>query len=131
MDGQAHGGFLRFFSNLPDPRAANVVHRLSDILLIGVFAVLCGAEGWTDVELFGKSKLSFLRTFLDLEHGIPSHDTFGRVFAALDPDAFEACFERWVLHLCSSGQKLVAIDGKSLRRSFDHAWDASGMAHLV
>ena len=110
-----------------------MVHRLGDILLIAVFAVLCGAEGWTDVETFGKAKLSFLRTFMDLEHGVPSHDTFGRVFAALDPDAFEACFERWMLQLRGQqqGQKLVAIDGKSIRRSFEHAWDASGMAHLV
>jgi predicted transposase YbfD/YdcC len=131
MDGQANGGFLRFFNDLPDPRAVNAVHRLSDILLIAIFAVLCGAEGWTDVELFGKAKLSFLRTFMDLERGIPSHGTFGRVFAALDPDAFEACFERWMLHLRSGGQKLLAVDGKSLRRSFDHAWDASGMVHLV
>jgi len=66
MDGQAHGGFLRFFCDLPDPRAANVVHRLGDILLIAVFAVLCGAEGWTDVETFGKARLPFLRTFMDL-----------------------------------------------------------------
>lgn len=131
MDGQAHGGFLRFFADLPDPRAANIVHRLSDILLVALFAVLCGAEGWIDVEVFGKAKLPLLRSFLDLEHGIPSHDTFGRVFAALDPDAFEACFQRWMLHLRAQGQKLVAIDGKSLRRSFDHAWDASGMVHLV
>lgn len=139
MDGQATaivcapsaGGFLQFFSDLPDPRAANVVHRLSDILLIAVFAILCGAEGWSDVEIFGKAKLTFLRTFLDLEHGIPSHDTFGRVFAALDPEAFEACFQRWIGHLRQGGLKLVAIDGKSIRRSFDHAWDASGMVHLV
>jgi predicted transposase YbfD/YdcC len=139
MDGQATGklcafptgGFLRFFCDLPDPRAANVVHRLGDILLIAVFAVLCGAEGWVEVETFGKAKLPFLRTFLDLDHGVPSHDTFGRVFAALDPDAFEACFQRWALHLRGRGQKLLAIDGKSLRRSFDHAWDASGMTHLV
>lgn len=134
---QATGGFLRFFADLPDPRAANVVHRLSDILVIAVCAVICGAEGWVDVQTFGNAKLPWLRTFLDLRHGIPSHDTFGRVFAALDPDAFERCFRQWIASL-RSGQgdnaghtRHLAIDGKSIRRSFEHAWDASGMAHLV
>lgn len=128
---QATGGFLRFFADLPDPRAANAVHRLSDILLIAVCAVICGADGWVDVETFGNAKLPWLRTFLDLTHGVPSHDTFGRVFAALDPDAFERCFERWMATLRGSGARLLAVDGKGIRRSFAHAWDASGMAHLV
>ena len=131
---QATGGFLRFFADLPDPRAANVVHHLSDILVIAVCAVICGAEGWVDVETFGNAKLPWLRTFLDLRHGIPSHDTFGRVFAALDPDAFERCFRQWIASLRGGnggGTRHLAIDGKSIRQSFEHAWDASGMAHLV
>ena len=131
---QATGGFLRFFADLPDPRAANVVHRLSDVLVIAVCAVICGAEGWADVETFGNAKLPWLRTFLDLGHGIPSHDTFGRVFAALDPDAFERRFQQWIASLrggSAGGTRHLAIDGKGIRRSFDHAWDASGMAHLV
>ncbi len=131
MDAQATGGFLRFFRDLPDPRAANAVHRLDDILIIAVCAVICGADTWVDVETFGNAKLPWLSTFLALPRGVPSHDTFGRVFAALDPDAFERCFQRWMAALREPGQRLVAIDGKSIRRSFAHAWDASGMAHLV
>jgi len=125
------GGFLRFFAELPDPRAANIVHRLGDILIIAICAVICGADSWVDVEIFGNAKLSWLSTFLELPRGIPSHDTFGRVFAAIDPDAFERCFQNWMSALRGSGTRLIAIDGKSIRRSFEHAWDASGMAHLV
>lgn len=131
MEGQAYGGFLRFFDDLPDPRAANVVHRLSDLFAIAILAVICGAEGWVDVELFGRSKETWLKTFLSLEHGIASHDTFGRVFAAIDPEAFESCFTKWMATLKSSSSRLIAIDGKSIRRSFEHAWDQSGMVHLV
>jgi predicted transposase YbfD/YdcC len=131
MDAQATGGFLRFFNDLPDPRAANALHRLGDILIIAVCAVICGADSWVDVETFGNAKLPWLSTFLQLPRGIPSHDTFGRIFAALDPDAFECCFQKWMSTLRGSGTRLVAIDGKSIRRSFEHAWDASGMAHLV
>ena len=125
------GGLLRFFGDLPDPRAANVVHKLTDLFAIAICAVICGAEGWVDVELFARSKQAWLSTFLDLRHGIPSHDTFGRLFARIDPDAFERCFMNWMSSLKSSGTKLVAIDGKSIRRSFEHAWDKSGMVHLV
>lgn len=134
MDGRATGGTLRFFRDLPDPRAANVVHKLHDILVIAICAVICGADGWAEVEVFGRSKLAWFRTFLDLPGGVPSHDTFGRVFARLDPDAFERRFVNWVGALAGGGgggKRLVAIDGKAIRRSFEHAWDASGMAHLV
>jgi len=132
MDAQATGGMLRYFRNLPDPRACNVVHRLHDILVIAICAVICGADGWAEVELFGRSKLAWFKTFLDLPNGIPSHDTFGRVFAALNPDAFERCFVAWVSALAqASGGQLIAIDGKAIRRSFERAWDKSGMVHLV
>jgi predicted transposase YbfD/YdcC len=131
MGGQALAGFLRHFSGLPDPRAANVIHRFTDMLTIAICAVICGASGWVDVETFGHSKLPWLQSFLELPAGIPSHDTFGRLFGHLDPDAFEQCFTAWTQTLHAKGQKLVVIDGKSIRRSFEHAWDKSGMAHLV
>lgn len=140
MDGQATGGccadalggFLRFFGDIPDPRGCNTIHSLSDILVLAFCAVMCGAQGWVDVEMFGKSKLTWFKTFLKLPAGIPSHDTFGRVFAVLNPDAFERCFTAWMSSLVSlGGGKLIAIDGKSIRRSFEHAWDKSGMTHLV
>src|SRR3954470_9245473 len=132
MDGQATGGTLRFFRDLPDPRAHNVVHKLHDILVIAICAVICGADGWAEVEVFANANLAWFRTFLVLPGGVPSHDTFGRVFARLDPDAFERRFANWVAALAGpAGGKLVAIDGKAIRRSFEHAWDRSGMAHLV
>ena len=123
---------LEQFSALEDPRIiGRVDHRLIDILVIAVCAVICGADSWVDVETFGNAKLPWLSTFLPLPRGIPSHDTFGRVFAALDPEPFERCFGQWMAALRQSGTRLVAIDGKSIRRSFEHAWDASGLAHLV
>ena len=132
MDGQATGVTLRHFQDMPDPRAKNVIHKLHDILVIAVCAVICGADGWAEVEVFARAKLGWFKTFLDLPGGVPSHDTFGRVFSRLDPDAFERRFSNWVAALSGgAGGKLVAIDGKAIRRSFEHAWDRSGMAHLV
>lgn len=132
MDAIATRGFLRYFQDLADPREVNSLHKLTDMLVIAVLAVICGADGWVQVEHFGKAKHKWLATFLELPNGIPSHDTFGRVFARLDPDAFENCFLAWMRELVKScGGKLIAIDGKAIRRSFKHAWDKSGMAHLV
>ena len=129
MDGRATGGILRFIRDVPDPRASNVVHMLLDILVLAICGVICGADGWAEVEEFGRSKLAWFRTFLDLPHGVPSNDTFGRVFARLDPDAFERRFTAWVASVAgASGGRLVAVDGKAVRRSFEHAWDRSGMA---
>lgn len=132
MEAQATGGLLRFFEDLPDPRGRNRLHKLTDMLVIAILAVICGADGWEDVALFGRAKHKWLQTFLELPWGIPSHDTFGRVFARLNPEAFEACFVAWIRSLTASTDgRLIAIDGKALRRSFEHAWDKSGMAHLV
>ena len=138
MDGRATGGILRaggilrFFRDVPDPRARNVIHKLHDILVLAICGVICGADGWAEVEEFGNSKLAWFRTFLDLPHGVPSHDTFGRVFARLDPDAFERRFNAWASSVAgASGGRLIAVDGKAIRRSFEHAWDRSGMACLV
>ena len=95
MTVDAPSGLLRYFSELKDPRMNRTRrHLLSDILTISICAFICGANGWTQVEEFGRAKLKWFRTFLPLPNGIPSHDTFGRVFAKLDPTAFEACFRR-------------------------------------
>ncbi len=132
MDAQSDGGLLRFFCEMPDPRGGNRLHTLTDLIVIAICAVICGADGWVQVEQFAKAKQKFFKSFLELEHGIPSHDTFGRVFARLNPDAFEACFAAWTRSLSQDAAgKLINIDGKAIRRSFEHAWDKSGMTHLV
>jgi predicted transposase YbfD/YdcC len=132
MDASVSLGIPRAFETLPDPRKANHMHRFIDLLTIALLAVISGAEDWVNVALYGRSKQAWLKTFLELPAGIPAHDTFNRVFARLDPDAFEACFRRWMEGLVeASGGHLVALDGKSLRRSFQHGWDKSGMCHLV
>ena len=132
MDVEAPRGLLRYFELLEDPRMQRTrLHSLYDILTITILGVICGAETWTDVELFGCSKHQWLKTFLDLPHGIPSHDTFGRVFAHLDPLCFERCFLNWTADLAqTSGGRLIAIDGKTIRRSFDQAGEKAGI-HMV
>lgn len=121
------------FADLPDPRRAQGKrHRLSDMIVIAVCAAICCADSWSDVADFGAAKRKWFETFLDLPHGIPCTDTFERVFARLDPDAFERCFMSWTEALAGSSRgKLVAIDGKRIRRSFEHAWDHSTATHLV
>jgi predicted transposase YbfD/YdcC len=128
----APGGLLRYFGQLRDPRMNRTKkHSLSDILTLAICAVICGADGWAQVEEFGDCKKDWFKTFLDLPNGIPSHDTFGRVFAALDPDAFEQCFMKWVAQLATaSAGQLIAIDGKTIRRSLDTASGRSPI-HLV
>jgi predicted transposase YbfD/YdcC len=132
MDADVSLGIPRAFHALPDPRKANSVHRFLDILTIAILAVISGCEDWVEVAQYGTSHKQWLKTFLELPSGIPSHDTFNRVFARLNPDAFEACFRTWISQLVDwSGGRLVAIDGKSLRGTFDHAWDKAGMVHMV
>jgi predicted transposase YbfD/YdcC len=123
---------MRFFEVLPDPRAANVRHRLIDIFVISLCAMICGAEGWEDLEDFAKAKADWFTTFLNLEHGVPSADTFRRVISRLDPQAFERCFMQWMQAVVAQSQgRLLAVDGKSIRRSFERGWDKCGMAHMV
>ena len=108
------------FTNVADPRGPNVLHHLFDILAIAICAVICGADGWVEVEQFGLQKLPWLKQYLWLPNGIPSHDTFGRVFAKLDPEEFRASFVNWVeaLNEVFQGQ-VVGVDGKQLRGSKD------------
>jgi predicted transposase YbfD/YdcC len=118
----AAGPSLReHFAALADPRVERTRrHELLDIVTIALCAVICGADSWVDVELFGRAKEGWLRSFLELPGGIPSHDTFGRVFARLDPRQFESCFLGWVQALVRhTDGEVVALDGKTLRRSHD------------
>lgn len=123
----------RHFGRLPDPRRnQGKRHQLSDMILIAVCAVICAADDWHDVEDFGHAKLEWLGSFMELPHGIPSHDTFERLFARLDPDAFEECFMNWTRELAgTSAGKLIALDGKTIRHSFEQAWNRNAAAHLV
>ena len=131
MEAQATQGLLRFFQMIPDSRAANARHLMSDILSIAILAVLCGSESWAAVEFWGQGNLDWLSTFLELPHGIPSHDTFDRVFAMLDPLEFEKCFNQWVAALAQNSSGLfLAVDGKTLRHSWKHAWSKTPV-HLV
>jgi predicted transposase YbfD/YdcC len=126
----ADASLIAHFSQLCDPRInRRKQHLLLDIVVIGVLAVICGADAWTEMELFGKAKRKWLKAFLALPNGIPSHDTFARVFARIDPRQFEACFRSWTQDLAaaqltpptaaSQAGEVVAIDGKALRGSFD------------
>ena len=119
------------FSGLHDPRKYNVRHQLLDIITIAICAVICGAETWTQVQAYGNSKKQWLEQFLPLPEGIPSRDTFGRVFAALDPDQFNESFGRWIQSICMlTNGDVVAIDGKTLRRSYDSSSNRAAI-HMV
>jgi predicted transposase YbfD/YdcC len=117
---QLSGTFLKHFDSLTDPRIDNhnKLHNLHDILVITILATICGADNWVDINEFGEAKYDWLSTFLELPNGIPSHDTFGRVFSMLDPDQFESCFNDWIQSLSVDiASEVIAIDGKTLRGS--------------
>jgi hypothetical protein len=123
------GKFRRVFRRLPDPRADNARHDLLEVLFIALAAVLCGAESCSDMADFGQSKEGLLRLFLRLEHGIPSHDTFSRVFRLLKPETFELAFRRFMAAFAkANGLNLtgvVAIDGKALRGAYQRGGAAA------
>jgi len=120
------------FQDLEDPRIERTKkHLLLDIVSLSICAVIAGAEGWEEIEEFGKKKYEWLKTFLALPNGIPSHDTISRVFRCLKPQEFQRCFGNWIEALHETvGLKLVAIDGKTLRRSFDRLTAKSAL-HVV
>lgn len=122
---------LKYFAELTDPRVERTKeHLLEEILFITIAAVLCGAEGWNEIEFYGKTKRAWLESFLTLPGGIPSHDTFNRVFSALDPDELESCFLAWVRDVARLSQgEIVSIDGKAIRGSRQAGKKA--MVHMV
>src|SRR3982074_3169587 len=117
----------QYFSTVEDPRCSGKVeHRLIDVLVIAVCAVIACAESWDDIALYGRSKLAWLKTFLELPNGIPSHDTFRPVFMLSDPSSFETGFATWVGALTTGFEReVVAIDGQTIRRPFDHGREQS------
>ena len=120
------------FVSVTDPRVnRGHNHSLYEMIVVALAATICGANGWTDVERFGYARLDWFKKFLELEHGIPSHDTFGRVFAALDTEEFLSCLQNWIgsLRHDMTGEP-VAIDGKVLRHSFDNATGLRSL-HIV
>lgn len=114
---------IHHFSSIKDPRVnRQKKHRLQDIFFISICATICGADNWVAIEQFGLAKEAWFTELLGLEHGIPSHDTFGEVYAAIDTEQFSVCFSRWVADLANITEgEVIAIDGKCLRRSLDKA----------
>ena len=125
---QLNTSLLNLLTEIDDPRENkhSSRHLLSDILVLTILAVICGADNWVAVEKFGDSKIDWLKTFLKLPNGIPSHDTIGALFSRLDSKQFQDCFLRWINELFHfSGGEIIAIDGKTLRRSYDPSGTSS------
>jgi hypothetical protein len=121
MQRKSIGDLIKHFESLSDPRVDRTRdHELIDILVIGLCCVICGGDSFNDMEHFGQAKLDWFKTFLSLPNGVPSHDTFNRVFSALDPQKFLDCFLSWTQSVRAAiAQEIVALDGKALRRAID------------
>jgi predicted transposase YbfD/YdcC len=132
MDAAPRLSIVEHFASLEDPRLERTkLHPLRSIVTIAICAVIGGAESWDDIELFGQAKADWFASFLELPHGIPSHDTFNRVFAALDPVQFRRCFLSWMEAVTAVlPAQVIAVDGKTLRRSHDRQHGKKAL-HLV
>ncbi len=130
MSPRTHQTITKHFVSLKDLRDGNATpHQLQDILVIAICASICGADTWVDVETWGIAKKKWLREFLELPNGIPSHDTFGRVFALLNPDEFRKGFLSWIRAIQKlTRRQVIALDGKKLRRSHDHCLGKKAIA---
>src|SRR5690348_6375931 len=113
---RSNPSLMAHFSIMVDPRVERTrLHSLNDILVIAICGFICGVDNWVELEMFGEEKKTWFRQFLELPNGIPSHDTFGRVFAALEPEAFSRCFMSWMKAVAEVTEgDIVAIDGKTL-----------------
>lgn len=120
------------FSDVKDPRVERTrVHLLTDILIIGILSIIAGGKGWEDMENYGLSKYDWLKEFLDLSWGIPSADTFRRLFERINPKVFEQCFQKWVQSIVETvGAQVIPIDGKTIKGSYDREQGKSAI-HLV
>ena len=129
---QVQANLSSYFNDIKDPRVKRTKkHLLKDILVIAILAVIAGAEGWEDIENYAQAKQQWLSEFLELPNGIPSDDTFRRVFERIAPSALEASFSRWIEELIPSlNQQIVPIDGKCLRGSYDREGGLKAL-HLV
>lgn len=118
------------FSEMEDPRLErSIQHKLIDIITIAICAVICGADTWVDIETYGLAKEEWFKQFLELANGIPSHDTFARVFARLDSEQFQQSFLSWIKSISNVTQgEVIAIDGKTLRHSYDNAQAKSAIS---
>ena len=124
----------KIFSEVTDPRSLkNKQHSLIEILIISICAVICGADGWEDIETFAKAREPWLRGCLKLKYGLPCHDTYRRVISALNPEEIQRCFRRWVRAVFRFTKKqVIAVDGKSLRHSYEDCQEKhKGMLHMV
>jgi predicted transposase YbfD/YdcC len=130
MSHQLSDSFVQHFENIEDPRRqAGLRHPLIEILFIAICAIIAGADDWVAIERFGKAKVSWFKEYLPLKHGIPSHDTFGDVFSVLDPEQFAEAFIGW-MQMIATVSGVIALDGKTIRRSFDKALGKSAI-HMV
>lgn len=130
--GNESANIVKYFSPINDPRIDRTKdHSLINIIIIAICAVICGAGGFVEIEEVGLSLKEWLKTFLDLPNGIPSHDTFGRVFSLINPDEFKSCFIEWIksVNKITNGE-VIAIDGKRLRRSYDKKKNKSAI-HMI
>lgn len=122
--------FSDYFAGVPDPRAANARHDLLEVMFVALAATLCGAETCSDMALFARSKLAWLRQIVSLPHGAPSHDTFSRIFRLVEPEPFEAAFARFTTAFAGALKGVVAIDGKALRGAYERGRRTNPL-HLV
>ena len=113
--------FFEHFANLEDPRIErSKEHLLKDIIAIAILAIISGADGWVAIEAYGNAKYEGLKSFLELPNGIPSHDTFSRVFARIESQQFQECFLSWVNAIVGELElNVIAIDGKTMKQSYD------------
>jgi len=132
MKNENSSALISHFSKIKDPRVkGRSGHKLLDIMVVAICGIICGADDWVAVEAFGKAKHKWFKTFLKLPNGIPSHDTFGRVFSIINPKQFQDCFLGWIQSVAKiSGRKIIPIDGKTLRRSYDSKAGKSAI-HMV